>query len=79
MSNEEYKNRLMKIRVEVNTFLDDLGVKYSEAPEMLEKVLNVAMNGDFCDEKNGKIKTAKIISVSNYRAPEHFKVKAVYM
>jgi len=42
-------------------------------------VLNIAMNGDFCDEKNGKIKTAKIISVSNYRAPEHFKVKAVYM
>ena len=79
MSNEEYKNRLMKIRMEVNTLLDDLGVKYSEAPKMLEKVLNVAMNGDFCDEKNGKIKTAKIISVSNYRAPEHFKVKAVYM
>jgi len=79
MSNEEYRNRLMKIRIEVNTLLDDLGVKYSDAPEMLEKVLNIAMNGDFCDEKNGKIKTAKIISVSNYRAPEHFKVKAVYM
>lgn len=41
--------------------------------------LNIAMNGDFCDEKNGKIKTSKIISVSNFRAPEYFKVKAVYM
>jgi len=79
MSNEEYKRRLLEIRVKVNSLLDDMGVGYSEAPEMLEKVLNIAMNGDLSDIKRGKVKTQKIISVSNYHSKDYWNGKAVYM
>lgn len=79
MTMEEYKDRLLEIRVKVNSLLDNMGVKYSDAPEMLEKVLNIAMNGDLSDIKNGKVKTQKIISVSDYHASDYWNGKAVYM
>ena len=69
MTNEEYIARLSEIRVKVNELCDDLGATYSTAPEMLERVLNIAMNGDLFDIKRGKVKTQKIITVCDYRAP----------
>lgn len=79
MSFEEYKNRLIEIRCKVNQLIDDIGGTYSNAPEMLEKVLNIAMNGDFESVEDGKIKTNKIITVSNFRAHESWFEKPVYM
>ena len=79
MTNEEYINRLNEIRVKVNTLIDDLGGTYSTGPAMLEKVLNVAMNGDFEDVKGDKVKTHKIISVSDYTRSDSFLEKRVYM
>ena len=76
MTNEEYINRLNEIRVKVNTLM---GGTYSTGPAMLEKVLNVAMNGDFEDVKGDKVKTHKIISVSDYTRSDSFLEKRVYM
>ena len=80
MTKEEYKTRLLEIRVKVNELCDDLGATYSTAPEILERVLNVAMNGDLSDIKRGKVNTRKIISVCNYRALDHLlNNKSEYM
>ena len=66
ISFEEYKTRLLNIRLAVYSLLDDMETPYSEKPEMLEKVLNIALNGDLTATKEGKIKTEKIISVMDY-------------
>lgn len=66
MTFDEYRNRMIGIREDINRLLDDLGVTYSTAPEMLEKVLNVALNGDFFEKKGSGVMTHKIISVSNW-------------
>ena len=80
MTNEEYKKRLIEIRCAVNSLCDDLGSTYSTSAEVLERVLNVAMNGDLSDIKRGKVKTKKIISVTDYRSREYWLVeKPVYM
>ena len=79
MTFEEYKNRLMEIRCKVNELIDDMGGTYSTDSTMLEKVLNIAMNGDFEDIKDGKVKTHKIITVSNYRSRESWLEKQIYM
>lgn len=73
ISFEEYKTRLLEIRIKVNELLDDMGATYSQKPELLEKVLNIAMNGDLTNTKEGKIKTEKIISVreNTGRQPEY--------
>ena len=73
ISFEEYKTRLLEIRVKVNELLDDIGATHSTEPELLEKVLNIAMNGDLTNTKEGKIKTEKIISVreNTGRQPEY--------
>ena len=63
ISFEEYKTKLLEIRVKVNELLDDMCATYSEKPELLEKVLNIAMNGDLTNTQGDKIKTEKIISV----------------
>lgn len=63
ISFEEYKTRLLEIRIKVNELLDDMCATYSEKPELLEKVLNIAMNGDLTNTQGDKIKTEKIISV----------------
>lgn len=63
ISFEEYKTRLLEIRIKVNELLDDMCATYSEKPELLEKVLNIAMNGDLTNTQGNKIKTEKIISV----------------
>ena len=47
MTFEEYRNRMIEIRRMVNSLIDDMGGTYCNAPEMLEKVLNIAMNGDY--------------------------------
>ena len=73
MEFDEYKDRLMEIRVKVNTLLDDIGATYSTQPEMLEKILNIAMNGDFDDVKDGKVKTSKIISVIDFHKHEYWE------
>lgn len=70
---EEYKTRLLEIRRKVNELLDDIGATYSTEPELLEKVLNIAMNGDLTNTQGDKIKTEKIISVreNTGRQPEY--------
>lgn len=73
---EEYVKRLCEIRISVNTLLDDLGVTYDETPQELERILNIAMNGDFADVKNGKIRTGKIIEIKNFR---NFTKKCEYL
>lgn len=67
MTHEEYISRLCEIRIKVNTLLDDLGVTYDETPEELERILNIAINGDLTDVKKGKIKTHKIIEIKDFR------------
>ena len=80
MTNEEYKKRLLEIRRAVHSLCDDLGSTYSTSAEVLERVLNVAMNGDLSDIKRGKVKTKKIMSVTEYRSREYWLVeKPVYM
>ena len=73
ISFEEYKTRLLEIRVKVNELLDDMCATYSEKPELLEKVLNIAINGDLTNTQGDKIKTEKIISVreNTGRQPEY--------
>lgn len=73
ISFEEYKTKLLEIRVKVNELLDDMCATYSEKPELLEKVLNIAMNGDLTNTQGDKIKTEKIISVreNTGRQPEY--------
>ena len=72
LTDNEYTTRLLEIRVKVNELLDDLGVTYDTAPEMLEKVLNNAMNGDLLTTSGGMVKTAKII-VCNFHAVEWWR------
>lgn len=76
MTFEEYRNRMIEIRRMVNSLIDDMGGTYCNAPEMLEKVLNIAMNGDFGSVKGGKVKTDRIISVSDFR---NHDTASVYM
>ena len=78
MTDKEYAARLLEIRVKVNTLLDDMGATYDNHVEMLEKVLNVAMNGDLSKVKAGKVKTGKFITVTDCRRIEHRK-PATYM
>jgi hypothetical protein len=73
MTDKEYAARLLEIRVKVNTLLDDMGATYSTRVEMLEKVLNVAMNGDLSKVKAGKVKTSKFITVRDCRRVEYRK------
>ena len=70
---------MIEIRYKVNELIDDLGGTYKNAPEMLETVLNVAMNGDFTDVKQGKVKTHKIITVSDFNRKEHWLEKRIYL
>ena len=79
MTFEEYKNRLIDIRCKVNDLIDDMGGTYSTAPAMLERVLNIAMNGNFEDVKGDKVKTHKIITVSDFRNRDNWMEKQVYM
>lgn len=67
MSFEEYKSRLLEIRVKVNELCDDLGSTYSTSAEVLERVLNVAMNGNFEEVKGDKVQTHKIITITDFR------------
>lgn len=76
MKIEEYIKRLCDIRISVNSLLDDLGVTYSEIPQELERILNIAMNGDLTDVKDGKILTGKIIRVQDFR---NFTKKLEYL
>ena len=71
MTYKELENRMIEIRRAVNRLCDDLGSTYDTAPEMLEKVLNVALNGDFCHygNKGGAVFTHNIITVADYRKP----------
>ena len=67
MTFEEYRERLLEIRKSVNCLIDDLGGTHGNAPLMLEKVLNIAMNGDFTATDGEKVRTRKIITVSDFR------------
>lgn len=78
MTDKEYAARLLEIRVKVNTLLDDMGATYDNKAEMLEKVLNVAMNGDLSKVKAGKVKTSKFITVMDCRRIEYRKPE-IYM
>ena len=70
ISFKEYQKKLMDIRKAINTLIDDIGGTYNNAPEMLEKVLNVALNGDIYGYTKGKkILTRKIISVEDFTRP----------
>ena len=67
MTHEDYISRLCEIRINVNTLLNDLGVSYNETPQELERILNIVMNGDLTNVKDGKIKTRKIIEIKDFR------------
>lgn len=79
MTDKEYAKRLLEIRVKVNELIDDLGVTYDTQREMLERVLNAAMNGDLTDIKDGKVKTHKVIFVSDFHSVQAHKEKRFYI
>ena len=64
MSIEEYKSRLLNIRQQINALAMDMGSTYSTHNEVIERILNIAMNGDFTDIQGDKVKTEKFITVS---------------
>lgn len=66
MTLEEYKNRIMEIRILVNKLSDDIGVTWETCPAVLEKILNDAMNAD--TTRAGYISTKKIINVVDFRS-----------
>lgn len=76
ISMEEYTKRLLEIRRKVNELLDDIGTTYSTAPADLERLLNIALDGQFDDIQGDRIKTAKIITVTDYRKND---IKPEYM
>lgn len=81
MTFDEYRNRLLEIRRSVNRLIDDLGGTHGNAPMMLEKVLNIAMNGDFAATNGDKVRTRKIITVSDFRneSPRDTINKSIYL
>ena len=66
MTKEEYGERLASIRYSVNQLVTDLGATYSTEPNVLEKVLNDAMNGALFEIEPDDKKTKKMLTVTDY-------------
>ena len=79
MTNKEYADRLMGIRIAVNELCDDLGATYETRREILEKVLNNALFGDLSRVKRGKVPTDKAITVEDYTSIDFFMKRSVLM
>lgn len=75
MDFKEYIDRLLEIRRKVYSLMDDLGTRYSDQPQEIERLLNIALGGDLFDVKDGKIKTIKFITVNDYRDSETWSVE----